>query len=257
MALRLVSGRRAEQCPVCRSARATDRAGHTVQASATVTVNLDAPTPITLTLTSDVSGGNHVLPGTTLRAIPAGLTLTWQSNHNPADMLPYQIHLDGAYHPNDTNPGHRAAGRAIRFTIIAGEAQRIEAAVTSRFTDGNRQVDSYGPVYVDTPYTPDYIDMGDHEGRPYSGWMDSGCSLVGVDRRAQQHAQGGAAVDSLQRLYVTWDAQALRLAWTGANWRLCRRPVHLPGCAVGQRAADDGLQSLHGYPRHGDNLAAL
>ncbi len=68
-----------------------------------------------------------------------------------------------------------------------------------------------GPVYADSPLTPDYIALDEN---PYEGWQESGCSLLGADRRADRRAAG----DHSQRLYATWDQAALRLAWTGTTW---------------------------------------
>ena len=81
-------------------------------------------------------------------------------------------------------------------------------------TNGNLRWQTLGPIYVDGPQTPDYIEMAGPAGRAYDGWLDSGCSLLAVDRRGEQITGGRAT----QRLYATWDQQALRLAWTGANW---------------------------------------
>jgi subtilisin-like proprotein convertase family protein len=103
---------------------------------------------------------------------------------------------------------------------MAGEAQKITPSIITRLFDGNSQYDTYGSVYVDSPLTPDFIDMNMLSGEvhPYLGWMDSGCSLIGVDRKVSLSAQGHSALDGDQKFYTTWDSEALRLAWTGANW---------------------------------------
>jgi subtilisin-like proprotein convertase family protein len=198
--------------------RASDFAGWSTQAAHAVTVDLDAPNPITLSLTSDVTAGGVVSPGLTLRQIPATLDLTWQASEPPEKLLNYQV-LWTVDTPTQTLqiPAVVPPGGPLSSTYQAlFDAQRIEPSVTSVFTDGNTQLDDWGPVYVDTPLTPDYIEISGY--RPYREWMDSGCSLVGVDRRIAESAQSGAALDSAQNLYVTWDSEALRIAWTGANW---------------------------------------
>ena len=53
--------------------------------------------------------------------------------------------------------------------------------------------------------------------------MDSGCTLLGGDRRAAYGASSRGAMDAGQQLHLTWSAQptdtaALRMAWTGASW---------------------------------------
>ena len=202
------------------TARATDVAGHTTRVTSTeVTVDLERPNPITLTLTL-LGGGDVITPGLTLRTVPSVLDLTWVTSTSRADMLPYEV-VWTIYTTQTNRFGHAVpvAGTLVS-QYTAWEAQRIVPSVTSRFTTGNRQVDTYGSVYVDTPLTPDYITLETAWGerRPYLGWMESGCSRIGVDRRTKRNAPGSAAIDDLLELYATWDSEALRLVWTGANW---------------------------------------
>jgi len=172
------------------TARATDLAGHTSRVTETVTVDLETPNPITLTLTS---GGQVIPPGTTIYTVPTTLNLSWVTSTTRADLLPYEVvwtiyttQIDQFRHTVPVNG-------PFESQYVAGEAQRIEPAVISRFADGNQQRDVYGSVYVDSPLTPDYITLQPATGQinPYRGWMDSGCSLVGTDRRVEGHAQSG------------------------------------------------------------------
>ncbi|MCX6029357.1 MAG: Ig-like domain-containing protein, partial [Chloroflexi bacterium] len=198
--------------------RATDRAGWSTAVAHPVTVDLDAPNPITLSLTSNVTAGGVVSAGLTLRQFPATLDLAWQASEPPAKLLNYQV-LWTVDTPTQTLqiPAIVPPGGPLSATYRAlFDAQRIQPSVTSVFTDGNTQVDDWGPVYVDTPLTPDYIEMSGN--RPYRGWMDSGCSAIGLDRRVQENAPAGVALNDPQNLHVTWDSKALRIAWTGANW---------------------------------------
>ena len=55
-----------------------------------------------------------------------------------------------------------------------GEAQKLDAGLESRDLYGNTTRQAFGPVYVDSPLTPDYIRL-DNPGGTYHGWMDSGC----------------------------------------------------------------------------------
>jgi hypothetical protein len=77
---------------------------------------------------------------------------------------------------------------------------------------GNQRVQTVGPVYVDAPATPDITAVGFH------GWMDAG-SLLGISRAISETASSRAALYLPQSLHATWDQQALRLAWSGANWQ--------------------------------------
>lgn len=83
---------------------------------------------------------------------------------------------------------------------------------------GNIRWQSTGPIYLDSPLTPDYVALPDDGSTIYRGWQASTCSLVGEDNRIRDHAQPGAALDNAQTFYTTWDANGLRLSWTGANW---------------------------------------
>jgi subtilisin-like proprotein convertase family protein len=105
-------------------------------------------------------------------------------------------------------------------TYLPGEGQKVWAYLTIHDTLGNRREQSIGPVYADTPFTPDYLDrfgIG-NPGDVYRGWMESGCSQVGVDRRVNRSAPAGATLKAIQRFYTTWNSEALRMTWTGANW---------------------------------------
>jgi len=199
------------------TARATDLAGHTTRVTSTVFVDLDVPNAVTLTLTG---AGDVVTPYLTLRQVPITLTLTWVTAENRADLVGYRVIW--TVHTTGTTRFEHPVAATGPFTsvYIAGDGQRIEPAVVSLFADGNNWRDDYGPVYVDSPLTPDYITLqtGRGELRPYHGWMDSGCSLMGVDRRLHDNMVDGATLRVNQKFYVTWDSQALRLAWTGADW---------------------------------------
>ncbi|RMF40690.1 MAG: DUF11 domain-containing protein [Anaerolineae bacterium] len=88
---------------------------------------------------------------------------------------------------------------------------------------GNRIRRIYGPYYHDLPAMPDYINplqSGSNTtgNRPYRGWQDNGCTLLGVDERIADLGMDNAALASPQALHLTWDATRLHMLWTGANW---------------------------------------
>jgi len=199
------------------SVRATDIGGHTTRADAQVIVDLIRPNPITLTLST---AGNVITPGMVLRNVPSLLTLTWVTSTQRADMLPYQV-IWTIHTTRTTQFSHPVPVNGPFISQYpAGDGQRIKPRVVSRFVDGNRQVDTWGEVYVDSPLTPDYISMEHMMGKdhPYWGWMESGCTQMGVDRRVKWNSPYQTPREGEQQLYVTWDSQALRLAWVGANW---------------------------------------
>ena len=71
-------------------------------------------------------------------------------------------------------------------------------------------------AYADGPLTPDYVWLDALT--PAVPFGSSDCTLLGVDRRVARHAVGNAALSAEQTLRASWNAEALRLSWTGANW---------------------------------------
>jgi len=197
------------------SAQAADIVGHTTRATETVTIDVLPPSAVTLTLSSE---GRDLVPFATVTQTAPTLTLTWTASSDGSGLAGYQA--GWTVQTTDTvSQTFTAYGPADerRATYVAGEGQKIGAQVASRDTFGNRRWQGLGPVYVDSPQTPDYVLLDDPDGT-YYGWMESGCTLLGVDRRIARRAPGGAALNAEQKLYATWNAEALRLAWTGANW---------------------------------------
>lgn len=195
--------------------RASDAAGKTTEITGTIAVDTAAPTSVTLTL-SDPSG--PVTPGATLRQLAPTLTLTWTASSDPAGLDGYLVRwiiksgatteiLTATYSPTDE--------RSASYT--AQDGQQISVEIGSRDSYGNERWQFFGPIYVDSPYTPDYSALGDPQTR-YHGWMQSNCSLIGVDRHIKRSDQANGARSDEQRFYATWDSNGLRLAWTGANW---------------------------------------
>ncbi len=69
---------------------------------------------------------------------------------------------------------------------------------------------------VDNPRTPDYLGLID--GASNTAWLENSCSLLGEDLRIPRTAQDGAALRAAQALHATWNNDALRVAWRGADW---------------------------------------
>ncbi|HHS98157.1 MAG TPA: hypothetical protein ENK08_09760, partial [Chloroflexi bacterium] len=196
------------------TAQATDIAGHKAQDIESVTVDVVPPTPVTLTLSS---GGSPLAPGDTLRAISPTLTLTWTASSDGSGLADYLAEwtVQVTSTVTTTATAHDPLARQAQYQ--AGDGQKVTAQVTCRDVYGQQTAQSIGPVYVDSPTTPDYVPLDDPDGL-YDGWMESGCTRVGVDRRVSLNATSRAALSAEQTFYVTWNNEALRLAWTGANW---------------------------------------
>ena len=197
------------------TATATDLVGQVSIVTTTLTVDVAPPAPFTVTLTAD---GQAVQPGDTLRTTAAGLTLAWTASADGSGLAPYQVtwtwQETGTI--TTTTSLHDPAG-VLEDHVTANEARRYSVSLISRDRLGNERVQTGGPIYVDGSHTPDYVylpaaDSGAGS-EVYNDWVDSTCTLIGVDRRA-----AAAPVGRAQQLYATWDRQALRLAWAGAQW---------------------------------------
>ncbi len=204
------------------SVRAVDLVSRTAQATETITFDVVPPAFVTPTLSyrdplnpllyHPVVPGQIITDSHTLR-------VTWLPSSDGAGVRGYDA--GWTMSPTATaDLSYIAHSGAAAYTVTQniGEAQTVYARVVPIDNHGNRQEQAEGPVYVDSPLTPDIITMGGRETRPYHGWMESGCSLMGVDRRIETHAFDGASLDEPQRFYATWDESAFRMAWEGANW---------------------------------------
>ncbi len=189
------------------------------QTEATLTLDVVPPAAVELTLTGN---GAPLAPGAIVREAAPDLALAWTPSADGSGLAPYLSawRIWDPYTTTTTIQVHDPAGPPAAH-LAAGEAQVIALGLASRDLLGNQRWQRYGAVVVDGPLTPDLLLLPAGAGsataaQPYAGWMDSGCSLMGADERAslRQSAGGWAA----QQLHATWDARALRLAWTGADW---------------------------------------
>lgn len=194
------------------SVRATDAAGHTVQVTEPVTVDLTPPVPVTLNLAYDAGDGPVPLEiGQTLRQISATLVMSWPESADPSGPLAY---LAG-WSTEITPAMHSLASAVGEQRQLLAEPQALYGHLLARDGSGNSRVQTAGPVYLDGPSTPDLVADLD-----YHGWMESGCTLIGADRDLARHVQAGAYLTGTQSLHASWDREALRLAWSGADWNV-------------------------------------
>jgi hypothetical protein len=189
------------------TARALDVGGHTALVTRTVVVDLMPPAPVTLTMRS---AGVVIPPGVTLRSLSPTLELAWSGSSDGSGLAPYHVEWTAAVTSTQRIvSGTYDVDRKAIFTPAEGE--QVWARVGSEDLYGQQTWQRHGPFYVDSPTTPDYTVL-EPGAQPYRGWMDSGCSLVGVDRRLSRQAATGAALGADQALYASWDVEALRLA---------------------------------------------
>ncbi len=193
------------------TATVTDTLGNVDSATETLTVDVVLPGKVTLALAGN---GQPVEPGSIIRESPADLALTWTPSSDGSGLGAYQAawRIEDAYTTTVQTSLHDPAG-PLEAHLTAGEAQQITVGLGSRDTHGNERWQEFGSVIVDGPLTPDYIALSSGAEGDITG---STCTLLGADRRIDRLDPTGRW--ATQRLYGTWDHQALRLAWTGANW---------------------------------------
>jgi type II secretory pathway pseudopilin PulG/subtilisin-like proprotein convertase family protein len=200
------------------TARATDFGGHTNATTATLLFDMQPPAPVTITLAYfDFLGTYH--PIEPRQTITDGnlLVVEWTPSTDGSGVAGYWV--DWTTSPTSTAEAiFIAAGTVYSYTEVISEALEVYAHVVPVDLYGNRQEQVEGPVYVDNPLTPDLLRTQQPPDLLYHNWMDSGCTQMGRSRRVPDQAPTGASLYEDQDFYTTWDADALRLAWVGANW---------------------------------------
>lgn len=186
----------------------TARAGFTTTTSANIVVDIQPPQGLTLTALHNTRS----LTTTSVVSVTSPtLTLNWSATTDNSGLSPYQV----GWSINSAPPTLQAVdpNASRQFFFNPPEASKLTGYVFSYDTVGNPVSQTVGPIYADTPGTPDYM------GAEYRGWLESGCSLIGVDNRMRDQGLGSAAQKVSQKLNVTWNPQALRVAWTGGDWQ--------------------------------------
>jgi hypothetical protein len=187
----------------------SDVAGQTDQITETVTVDVVPPSPVTVTLAYTNSGGVRVpvSPGQTIVDSPITLSIDWTASSDGAGLAGY---LAGWTLSDTPDPAFltQYGTTARHHAQVPGEAQILYAHLMVQDVNGNTTRQTLGPIYVDAPTTPDLIDDF-----AYRGWMSGGGSQIGKDREISR-----TTTLPPQALYVSWNADNLRLTWSGANW---------------------------------------
>jgi hypothetical protein len=227
--------------PVTITAHVTDLAGHTTDGEKLIMVDYAPPAGVPITLSYTDAQGQHVpiQAGDTIRTAPVELTIAWDEASDAGGIASY--HAGWTDHekamPSALTTYAPDATRQHRQTV--GEAQVRYAHLILTDRSGNRTVQTVGPVYVDSPLTPDIITENvssesapalSQDGKPprspsrpnptmrYDGWQASDCSNTGISRDIAEHARVGSSLHQVQNFYTTWDATGLRMTWEGASW---------------------------------------
>jgi hypothetical protein len=206
--------------------QATDIGGHTTQVARQVTMDLAPPVLITMNLAYvDALGAlTSIVAGQTIiDVLNPTLILTWTPALDGSGVRSYRVGLSQQDSPDLNSLLWVSPSGALEYSQATGEAQAYNAFVVSEDSYGNLSWNRFGPIYVDTPQTPDLISLspvinGSTTSEIYHGWMDSGGSQIGINRIISDTLPLGLSLNGAQKFYLTWDAAALRLAWLGANW---------------------------------------
>ncbi len=192
-------------------AKATDKAGWETTTAETITVDIVPPDPAPITL-AYVNAQGVTLPTAAQSTLSDAISLdmTWTASSDGSGIADYLVGWSQmpTINPDELTP---YTGPGTHSQTV-GEAQSWYGHVQMIDGVGNIRSQTVDPLYVDGPYTPDLVDD-----LRYQGWANEVCAIEGVDRRlAQTHPD--AAGNALQRFYVSWDTDALRVSWHGANW---------------------------------------
>jgi hypothetical protein len=203
------------------SVRATDLGWVTV-VTEMVTVDLLPPerSAVTLWYTDTWGSRSAIEAGDIVRGpLSPTLVMTWTTSGDGSGLGDYLVGWSESPTPTISALSHYSPTAARHHEHVAGEAEILYAHLIAQDVHGNRRQQTFGPIYVDTPYTPDIAAMeGGLGGRPYQGWMRSGCTQISADREINRNAPEGGSLNEVQEMYATWNSEALRLTWTGANW---------------------------------------
>ena len=205
---------------------ATDIVGHSTTSNRSersgvtrdLSILIDTMPPVTdATISTTVNGKAITLSDeqTVTQTNPINVTWTKVSDASPITLhnLEYAVTtVNGstAYTNTTTVPANSLSIAAGKFpTLTTIEASRVSAKVRLRDALGNEGATQLPMFYADTPQTPDYTLMNSTE-PTYRGFVTNGCAALGEDRRP--------GLDNIQRFAMTWDSQAIRMNWQGADW---------------------------------------
>lgn len=192
---------------------AQDKAGRVTSRPFSVQVDADAPQLVNPQMSALINGKSTVLAaGSTITPTTSlDLNANWSQMSDLSTITLRQLEytvttVDGSvpYETLLTSPVLRTPALTI------AEAARIQTGIRTGDSLDNYAVTALPDVYIDSALTPDYTLFNDTES-VYRGWLNNGCAVMGTDERTIMRYDG-------QQFATTWDAQALRFNWQGANW---------------------------------------
>ncbi|MGD2078541.1 MAG: Ig-like domain-containing protein, partial [Chloroflexota bacterium] len=193
--------------------RAIDFAGNVAETGDAIIVDVVPPAAVDWSAAYQSPGLIPLEPGDLVPLAKATLSLTWDESSDGSFSIDYVAGWSNSPDPTHpwTNSGSYSG--AGQHNYIASEAQTLYAHLKLEDSFGNKRYQTIGPIYIDGPLTPDLVSDLD-----YHGWLQNDNTLLSEDFEIQRHTPPSAARHQTQRLYGSWDDNALRLAWQGAAW---------------------------------------
>ncbi|MFZ0547188.1 MAG: LamG-like jellyroll fold domain-containing protein, partial [Candidatus Promineifilaceae bacterium] len=194
--------------------RITDAAGRTDEASETVIVDVVPPERVTLTLGYlDGLETRPITPGLTIYQAAPTLVIDWTASSDGAGLAGYRIGWSNNPSPSLSELTQYVPADPRHHEQVVGDLQTLYAHLVTIDVNGNRNWQTAGPIYIDAPETPDLL-----SNLSYQGWLDSGATQLGTDNDLAAHVSETASPSGSQRFFLSWQSDALRMAWDGANW---------------------------------------
>ncbi|MCE7988086.1 MAG: DUF11 domain-containing protein [Caldilinea sp. CFX5] len=187
--------------------RATDLAGRVTTINANVTVDIGAPL-FDRNQVQISNNGTPIASTATITQPNPTLAITW-----PAATGATRYYVGWTTSPTATLSSLTFYGAPGSHSQAVGDATRVYAHVVAVDGLGNQRVESFGPLAIDSPATPDLIDdLRDLR------WQQTGGSQLSADRAVSKGAGATVGLDVPQRFFLSWNGANLRVGWNGADW---------------------------------------
>ena len=196
---------------------ANDNAGRSTTVDTTIIFDTAPPLISNPTINATINGAATVLQAEQVVTMTtsANLNVAWSKVSDVSNITLHQVEYKvktvsgtSAYTSTLAASGFSSAAGNSAITN-SPEASRLTAAMRTRDILGNEGMTALPPIYIDTPKTPDYTLLSGDD-PTYRGFLSNGCAVLGEDRRPTNL--------DIQRFGMTWDSQALRFNWQGADW---------------------------------------
>ncbi len=200
--------------------RATDQAGWQTDAVLVYTADANGPQIPNMGVTyNGPMGETGVSPFASIHdTLDPTLNITWTASSDPSGISHYLAGwtITNTLESSDYAQLTTVVSTVLTYSQVLTDGQALYAHVVAVDNFSNTSSAVLGPFYIDYQETPDLVDMDAFGGAPYRGWMADACSLVGVDNRINLAPQGVST--QIQRLFLTWNQDGLRLSWLGGDW---------------------------------------